>query len=269
METILTHDHSRRDVLATAGAMLAASASISAGAARAASPRPAYPPDVGRKFSPDGRVLPFAGNTIICHVPQQGSGSETFDALLDIYRQLPGHAFGRKVTALPPSSYHMTIFGGANDGDRKPGLWPADLPLDLPMAECDRILGERLQAFQLDCALPLRMRVNLDEPAASERPLTIRLLPVDAEEQRKLSRLRDRLADLLRIRAPGHDTYRFHITLGYLTRWLTPAEDADYRLALKAWREGLAKQHPVIELGAPEYCLLTDMFAFKRQFYLR
>lgn len=230
--------------------------------------RSAYPPDVGRKFDADGRVKPFAGNTIICHVPQQGSGSETFDALLDIYRQLPVHAFAAKVTALPPSSHHMTIFGGANDQDRKPGLWPADLPLDLPMADCDRLLGERLKAFRLDCDLPLRMRVNLAEPAASERPLTIRLLPVDDAEQAKLTRLRERLSQTLAIRAPGHDAYRFHITLGYLCRWLTPAEDADYRRALKGWREGLAKRCPVIELGAPEYCTLADMFAFKRQFYL-
>jgi hypothetical protein len=66
----------------------------------------------------------------------------------------------------------------------------------------------------------------------------------------------------------GHDAYRFHITLGYLIRWLDPAEDADYRRALKTWREGLAKRCPVIELGAPEYCILADMYAFRRQFYL-
>ncbi len=254
---------SRRTILA-AGLPAAALAGSLAHAAQ----KNAYPPDVGRKFDADGRVKPFAGNTIICHIPQQGPGSETFDALLDIYRQLPAHAFAAKVTALPPSSYHMTIFGGANDQDRKPDLWPADLPLDVPMADCDRLLGERLEAFRLDCDLPLRMRVNLAEPAASERPLTIRLLPIDDAEQAKLTRLRERLSQALGIRAPGHDTYRFHITLGYLCRWLTPAEDADYRRALRTWREGLAKRCPVIALGAPEYCTLADMFAFKRQFYL-
>lgn len=254
---------SRRVILSAGLPVVALGGSIAR-----ADQRSPYPPDVGRKFHADGRVKPFAGNTIICHVPQQGPGSKIFDGLLDIYRQLPAHPFAAKVTALPPSSYHMTIFGGANDQDRKPGLWPADLPLDLPMVDCDRLLGERLKAFRLDCALPLRMRVNLAEPAASERPLTIRLLPVDDAEQAKLIRLRDRLSQALEIRSPAHDAYRFHITLGYLCRWLTPAEDADYRRALRTWREDLARRCPVIELGAPEYCTLADMFAFKRQFYL-
>jgi hypothetical protein len=31
----------------------------------------------------------------------------------------------------------------------------------------------------------------------------------------------------------------------------------------------LARRAPVITFGAPEYCLLDDMFHFARQFYLR
>src|SRR3546814_10770713 len=49
-------------------------------------------------------------------------------ALLDIYREAPAHPFVRKITLLPPSSYHMTIFGGANDKPRERKSWPADLP---------------------------------------------------------------------------------------------------------------------------------------------
>lgn len=252
---------SRRVLLAAAPALGLAGAAL-------AGERGAYPPDVGRKFRADGRVMPFRGNTIISHLPQQGPGSEFFDTLLEVYRELPAHAFSRKITALPPSSYHMTLFGGANDSDRRPGLWPADLPLDLPMAECDRILGERLKAFDLDCELPFRMRVDLAEPPPAERPLTIRLVPLDGAEDAKLRRLRSRLSDVLGIRAPGQDAYRFHVTLAYLYRWLTPEEDRAFRAVLAGWRDRLAKACPVIALGAPEYCLLEDMFAFKRQFYL-
>lgn len=228
-----------------------------------------FAPDVGRKFHPDGRVHRFDGNTVICHLDQQGPNATLFDVLLDIYREAPAHRFMDKVTLLPPSSYHMTIFGGANDPDRRPGAWPADLPLDLPMAECDRVLGDRLRAFRLEADLPLRMKVDLSEPGPGERPLTLRLLPYDDAENAKLRRLRDRLADTLAIHAPGHDTYRFHVTLGYLIRWLTPGEQTAFRDALAGWREGVAAACPVIELGAPEYCTLKDMFAFSRQFYLR
>jgi hypothetical protein len=233
-----------------------------------AADRPAFPPDVGKKFDAEGRVMPFVGNTIICHLPQQGPGSEFFDGLLDIYRALPRQVFSGKITPLPPSSYHMTIFGGANDPYRQPGLWPADLPLDLPIAECGRILGERLKAFDLECALPIRMRIDRAEPPASERPLTIRLEPLDAAETIKLRRLRARLSKVLGIAIQEPDAYRFHVTLAYLWRWLTPDEDRAFRASLAGWRARLAKACPVLERGAPEYCLLDDMFAFKRQFYL-
>jgi hypothetical protein len=231
--------------------------------------QPEFPPDIGRKFHPDGRVQRFDGNTIICHLDQQGPNSTLFDSLLDIYRDAPAHRFMDKVTLLPPSSYHMTVFGGANDPDRRPGVWPADLPLDLPMAECDRILGERLRAFRLECDLPFRMKVDLSEPGPQERPLTLRLLPYDDAENAKLRRLRDRLAQTLAIRSPTHDAYRFHVTLAYLIRWLTPDEQAAFRDTLMAWQQVVAAACPVIELGAPEYCTLKDMFAFSRQFYLR
>jgi len=136
------------------------------------------------------------------------------------------------------------------------------------MAECDRILGERLQAFRLDCDLPFRMRVDLSEPGPDERPLTLRLLPYDEIESVKLRRLRDRLAETLAIRMTNRDAYRFHVTLGYLIRWLTAEEQTAFRSTLRDWREGVAAACPVIELGAPEYCTLKDMFAFRRQFYL-
>ncbi|WP_049973745.1 DUF1868 domain-containing protein [Azospirillum sp. B4] len=229
---------------------------------------PARPPDVGRKFWPDGRVKPFLGNTIICHLPQQGENAAAFGALLDIYREAPAHAFSRKITLLPPSSYHMTIFGGANDAERKPNLWPSTIPLDAPMVDCDRLLGDRLRAFALDCDLPLRMRVDPAEPAAGEGPLTMRLLPADAAEDRKLRILRERLSTCLDIRAPGQERYRFHITIAYQVDWLTAAEDQDFRAALRLWKARLLDASPLILLGPPEYCTLKDMFAFQRQFFL-
>lgn len=256
---------SRREFLQLSASTLAVT--LSSGAVWADEQK--LPRDVGRKFFADGRVKPFAGNTIVCHLPQQGEGSEPFNALLDFYREMPQHAFVRKLTLLPPSSYHMTIFGGANDQDRRLPVWPADLPLDMPIADCNRVLGERLRDFRLEESTPpYRMRVDLAEPSADEAPIVIRLLPVDDAERLRLSRLRDRLSKRLSVRAPNHDAYRFHITLAYQIQWLTPAEHAEFRRVLKGWHENLARRCPVIALGAPEYCYLKDMFAFERQFYL-
>ncbi len=250
--------------MATGGVM----AGLALAPARAA-PRPARPPDVGRKFFADGRVRPFAGNTIICHLPQQGEGSEPFRALLDIYRQLPSQGFAHKMTALPPSSYHMTILGGANDQDRRRPLWPADVALDAPMATCNAALAEKLRDFRLQAdAAPYRMTVDMTPPAPGETPLTLRLIPAEAETRDKLYRLRARLGERLGIEVLQPDHYGFHITLGYAIERLTPGEDAAFRAALAQWKSAFVARAPVITLNAPEYCLLDDMFHFARQFYL-
>ena len=225
------------------------------------------PPDVNRKFYPDGQVMPFPGNTIICHVSQQGEHSDYFYALLDVYRQAQGVDFLKaKVTLLPPSSYHMTIFGGANDKERTPGLWPAFLPLSTPMDDCNRVLGERLRTFKLAMDLPIRMRI--DPNPLPEGPLTFRLLPADAVQETKLRDLIKRLSDRLEITPPNIGTYRFHTTLGYAIQWLTPAEDERFRTLMDKWRRQIMAVSPIIVFGAPEYCLLQDMYAFRRQFYL-
>ena len=255
----------RRALLRAAAGVAVAGSAARAGAAS----RPAYPPDVFSKFLPDGRPLRFAGNTIICHLDQQGERSAAFDAFLDIYREVPALPFARKVAWLPPSSYHTTIFGGANDRPRLKASWPADLPLDLPIADCDRVLGERLKGFALDHAPPIRLKVDLEQLQDPARPLTLLLLPVDAAEEARLRGLRDRLSRLLAIRSPNHDAYRFHVSLGYPIAWFTEGEASLFQATWRRWAGAVASKSPVINLGAPEYCLFDDMFAFHRQFYLR
>ncbi|MGC1302964.1 MAG: DUF1868 domain-containing protein, partial [Caulobacteraceae bacterium] len=253
---------SRRDFMLAAGLGLA-----TAGPADAAQ-KGVRPSDVGRKFQPDGRVRPFAGNTIISHLPQQGAGFAAFDQLLDIYRELPIRAFARKVTALPTSSYHMTIFGGANDQGRDREPWPEGVPIDAPIERCNAILAERLAGVRLGCDLPFRMVVDDCAPPPHVSPITLHLRPADAGEAAKLKQVRDRIADALKMRAPDHDRYRFHITIAYQIEWFTRAEQAEYEAALLRWRDGLTSAGAVFELGAPEYCVFEDMFAFQRRFAL-
>lgn len=252
----------------TMAASTPARTSARAAARSAGDATAAEPVDVGRKFYADGRVHPFRGNTIICRLDQQGERSGPFNALQDIYRELPATRFFRKITVLPPSSYHMTIFGGANDPDRKPGLWPRDIALNTPIEECNRLLSERLKAATIGPVVPTRMRVDTSEPAIGERPLVIRLLPLDETENRKVRALRDRLSQILGIRAPGHDSYRFHISLAYLVQRLTAEELSAFRSAYVRYHADVARKCPVIEVGRPEFCVFDDMFAFHRQFYL-
>lgn len=222
-------------------------------------------PDVGSKFDPQGRVIRFAGNTVICHLAQQGPEATAFRALLDIYRTLPRYGFARKITLLPPSSYHMTLFGCANERQRLPNVWPASVPLDTPIEECTRRLAARFEGFDLRLARPIRMRVALDESPVDERPLKIRLRSADAVQERALRDARNRLSDHLGIRTPTHDAYEFHITLAYLFEALTATEHREFRLARTSWHRHLASAVPEIVLSTVEFCHFDDMFHFDRR----
>lgn len=225
-------------------------------------------PDGGLKFNRDGQVVTFAGNTIVCHLPQQGPEATCFNALLDIYREAPKFAFTHKAAMLPPSSYHMTVFNGADDLGRRPGRWPEDAPQDMSMEACNRLVAERLKTFRLLTDLPIRMKVDLSEPGPDANTLNLRLLPLDSVESAKLRKLRSRLSDCVKIRSADPDAYGFHVTLAYWVAPLSAAEQRECDTTLKIWREGVAALCPVINLGAPEYCTFKDMFAFNRQFYL-
>lgn len=223
----------------------------------------------GGKFFADGRVRPFPGNTIICHLPQQGQENGAFKALLDIYRSAPGLGFLRNTTLLPPSSYHMTVFEGATENSRnKPGKWPADLSPAASMAECGQYLANQLKGFRLGFDLPIRMRVDMDAPIPNGGALTIPLKSIDDEEEQKVRYLRARLSAATGILTPSPDTYKFHISLAYWITHPSMDEEADYSATHLKWREAIQKTVPVINLGAPEYCLFEDMFAFDRQFYI-
>lgn len=222
----------------------------------------------GRKFFPDGRVHPFAGNTIVCHLDQQGPNSASFNQLLNYYRQFPVKSYFDKIAPLPPSSYHMTVFGGANNTDRRADKWPSGISPAVSMEECNRVVGERVTAAAVGPISPIRMRVDPADSGYDGNTLRIPLVPADEAEAQKLRNLRDRLSSAIGIRSPKHESYQFHITLGYLLRTFSRNELRDAEQDMRRWKAELATRVPVIQLGQPEYCIFEDMFAFHRQFFI-
>jgi hypothetical protein len=218
---------------------------------------------VGFKFDADGGVLRYPGNTIICHVPLF---SPLSDALVAVRDQLKASEFGSYLAFLPPESYHMTVFEGATHAQRKAGFWPADLAPDAPLGACTHHFEQALMNFDPACEMPLRMKVA-DGPAQPDIG-SMKLIPVDDAENRKLRGLRDRLSSCLSIRRPDHDQYVFHITLAYHVKPMTHAQAhacQQFQAESFAW---LAQAASTIELGAPEFCVFNDMYAFDNQFYL-
>jgi hypothetical protein len=223
-------------------------------------PSPKYPNGVPVKFDPNGHVQPFPGNTIIAHL---SPASEIYASMLVLHEKLHQHRLSHLFALLPPSSWHMTIFEGVCDQVRKPGFWPADLPLDAPLEDCDALFVKKLSTFDLQCNPPYLMSVLGWSPLKTGIGVHVELRTAD--ESKRVRGLRDRLADLLQIRHRDHATYDLHLSIAYLLRHLTAEQKAELTALLMDHLEGMPKE---FELGAPEFCKFDDMFAFRRQFYL-
>jgi hypothetical protein len=221
----------------------------------------ATPKDAALKFTSDGTRKPFAGNTLICHLPQQCKVRDETAALGNALRS---SSFAHKLGILPSDSYHMTVFSGPNDQDRAVYGWPADIPIDVPMSECNRIIGERIANFRMQDELPIRVRVDREATLGPQRVSSLRISPADDRENAKIRTLRDRLADeVFRFRAQDHATFGFHISLAYQMSRLTAGEAKQHQAILERHVPAIIAAAPVIELGVPEFCTFEDMYRFE------
>ena len=144
------------------------------------------------KFNANGTPRPFAGNTVICHLPVQ---SVMRDAMVPLHQELAAAPFARKLGLTSTDSYHMTVFPGANDQDRSAYGWPSYVPLNVSMEECNRLVGERMAAARLRCKLPIRVRVDVAGTLNYFTACTLRMVPENAGENAKLRAVRDQLAE--------------------------------------------------------------------------
>ena len=262
--------HSRRKFLLNSSAVSLAAFLPKALDAQSAAPQrlgdgnPIFagtPKDTSLKFTPEGVRRPFAGNTLICHLPQQSKVRDKIAALGDA---LHSSSFAHKLGLLPSDSYHMTVFPGANDQNRAEYGWPADIPIDAPMSECDRVVGERIAQFRMQERLPIRVKVDLEKTLGPQRVSSLRISPADDRENAKLRNLRDRMAEeVFRFRTPDHATYGFHVSLAYQMKLLSREEAGEHQAILKHHVPEIIAAAPVIELGIPEFCTFDDMFRFE------
>lgn len=226
--------------------------------------RPKYPSGVtGGKFCPNGTVQRFPGNTIISHLAHS---SPLQYSLQELYAALAAHpTLSPLYTLLPQASWHMTIFGGADDKERKPGSWPTDsLPLDAPLANVTALYYSKLrQCDLLDQGPPYRLRVVGFKPLRGG--IGVHVEPATEEENARLRRLRDRLADALEIKRSDHETFVFHISITYFIRWLDNEQKAELTKLLE---DSLTTMPRDFELGSPEFCTFEDMFLYERSLYL-
>ena len=209
-------------------------------------------PGDGGKFTPDGTVLPWPGNTIICHIDPASPAHRELVALQDALRAGP-HA--HRFTFLPPASFHMTMFQCLSGPRASEGDWPDGVPKTASRDNVTGILADRLRSVRI----PTRHRIRPLEVLAG---FSLAVAGADAAEEASLRRTRETLRDATGIRSEGFETYGFHITLAYLLAWLDPGAAR----AVAALSETLTARFlaavPEIVLGPLELCNFETMHRF-------
>jgi hypothetical protein len=224
-----------------------------------------YPRSIGHtsshKFTPNGTVLPFPGNTIVSHLSLE---SPLYRYLRLLASDMKDQDFASYFVFLPPQSWHMTLFEGVSYPRRRRETWPAELAMDTSLRTCHAHVASRLAEFRHELGNS-RLQMRIADFESVRGGVSLRLVPVNSGTEAALQAFRDRLSELLGMRHPGHERYSFHLTVAYSLRILGDIERSRIETYLRTRLVDLPEQ---IELGRPEFCVFDDMFEFRRVFFL-
>ena len=213
-----------------------------------------YGSTIGKKFHEDGMVRRYPGNTVVADILP---GNPAYRVMCRLRQMVIDMGLTSHIILLPADSYHMTLIQGVNDQVRKETHWPAGVSLDTPMEKMDEIVSTAYSK----AALPGPVRMRFDTISISKTACIIRLHPADAEQSRILWDFRDRAADNLEMRLPGHEAYRFHISLGYVWK-VAEGEIAEKMEQLKEKINAYIATQPEFWTAAPYMAYYDDMHAF-------
>lgn len=208
--------------------------------------------DTSNKFDENGNPLLYCGNTIVSFLNQPGE--EMFEAAKSIQEAMKPCSFASCLAFLPPSSFHMTVLTLCREIDRSTPVWPTGISRTASMNEIDLELKKRIEpiAFPRDIMMAFEV--------CELNRLVVK--PADAESQKKIWNYRDTVADVTGIRHSWHDTFRFHISLNYCFRPLSPAQEAESKAFCEhmtaLWK---AKLHPFLVPKA-EFVIFNNMLAY-------
>ena len=157
----------------------------------------------------------------------------------------------------------MTVLDGVREKECEPGMWPPGLEKQ-PLADSTRDFARKLRELGPllegeGLAPPYQMRVRGFDPAVVGIGLEIE--GATAEEDQRMRRLRDRLADTLGFRAPNHQTYGFHLSMAYLLRHIDGVERKELNQIFAQFLPAVQRD---FELGAVEFCTFENMYTFTR-----
>ena len=208
----------------------------------------------GGKFTTDGRVQIWPGNTFVCHVDRN---SQAFEAICALQAELKASAFQKFFAFLPPASFHMTVFQGVSPASKPGRRLPACLPRDASRDEVTNALLGRIDGI----ALPQRHRMRVVDLFSG---CSLTMAGATEEDEKSLRETRIALRRATGIDFDDFDDYVFHITLAYLLKWV-PEATAQGIAALGAeMAERYIDEIGLIDLGPVEFCNFENMHHFER-----
>ncbi len=202
----------------------------------------------GGKFTPDGSVQRFPGNTFIFHINR---ALPQWDAIRQVQETVKKSPFARFYTFLPTTSLHMTLFQGVT----RANALPEGLPSAATRDEATALLLERCK----DLHLPAAHRVKAQDLHAAH---SLTMTGADAEQEASLRSVRKSLSAATGIQQSDFEEYVFHISLAYLLDWVsepTAHEIADFSEELT---RTLIPEIDEIPLGPVEFCHFETMHHF-------
>jgi hypothetical protein len=226
------------------------------------------PPGSIKKFWPNGASKVYRGHSVICHLPEDSPLRETIqeihEALADLdfaSTAFPGEAL------LPETSWHMTVFICVRDLERAPTVMPGygyadDIKhmsgLTGPYEDWLEYTKSALGGLDLDeeSRPPYCLEVRRTIPEITHS-IALALQPLPGSGS--LLALREELSEATGIRHPNHDSFKFHITLAYITRVLSEEEKRDIKFVVE---EILANAPDDVDFTEVSLCSFEDMQAF-------
>jgi hypothetical protein len=212
---------------------------------------PTPPVHLGTRYRKIGGFLPESGNTIVCHPVR---GSKTQQVLIDAREKYLAMPEAPQFLFTPITSLHMTLFDCVIETERKQDRWPDDIPLETPMDDMTELLAARLEGFSISD--PFNVAIIEARPSGL-------LLEGATESDRKVMRAwRDAFANLLGLRQPNHEEYKFHMTFAYAVERLEDEALPRWQAMLDEVADDIRREAPVLEFNPPAFCVYEDMNHF-------
>ncbi|MDO4873392.1 MAG: DUF1868 domain-containing protein [Carnobacterium sp.] len=204
------------------------------------------------KFKENGEFNHFPGNTVVANLYTKPELMEVVDIIQARYREL---SFIDKFTLTPRDSIHMTVIELLCHENREPEFWSSHLPLDTPLQEILDYFAKQLEIFPL-----LNEEIHMRVIEMGKQNIMVE--PADEASANRLEEIRTYVSEKAGVRFPNHDSYHFHISVGYLRIPLTEEEEKEFTKVRAELTKVLLEKIPVITVNRIDYTVFEDMRRF-------